>query len=309
MGICCVNNNVIEPQSIVDVPNLKKITIQSNKSSRRDKEKIKKNFNEKENNENKTIVINKSNITVNDNSNNKILNEDKKDNQYKNISANSQLNAGKETNRNSHISDNKKANSNNHIHEININPIKKEQILEKKKNKKEINLIILGDKNIGKSCFVIKFVENIFEKLYIPTINLEIKKKVVSYNTHQYQLNFIVTSGNDYKEDYENYYNEADFFLVFYDITNEKSFEILKKLIQNEINKFYFEYINGTPNILLVGNKIDLENEREVKIEEVEKYCKESKLSNFDISIKSNKNINLMMNFILKAFDQVSYVG
>ena len=307
MGICCVNNNVIEPQSIVDVPNLKKITIQSNKSNNKEKEKVKKNFSEKEINENKTIEINKVNITVNDN--NKIINEDKKDNQYKNISANSQLNAGKETNRNSHISDNKKANSNNHIHEININPIKKEQILEKKKNKKEINLIILGDKNIGKSCFVIKFVENIFEKLYIPTINLEIKKKVVSYNTHQYQLNFIVTSGNDYKEDYENYYNEADFFLVFYDITNEKSFEILKKLIQNEINKFYFEYINGTPNILLVGNKIDLENEREVKIEEVEKYCKESKLSNFDISIKSNKNINLMMNFILKAFDQVSYVG
>jgi small GTP-binding protein len=307
MGICCVNNNVIEPQSIVDVPNLKKITIQSNKSNNKEKEKVKKNFSEKEINENKTIEINKVNITVNDN--NKIINEDKKDNQYKNISANSQLNAGKETNRNSHISDNKKANSNNHIHEININPIKKEQILEKKKNKKEINLIILGDKNIGKSCFVIKFVENIFEKLYIPTINLEIKKKVVSYNTHQYQLNFIVTSGNDYKEDYENYYNEADFFLVFYDITNEKSFEILKKLIQNEINKFYFEYINGTPNILLVGNKIDLENEREVKIEEVEKYCKESKLSNFDISIKSNKNINLMMNIILKAFDQVSYVG
>ncbi len=307
MGICCVNNNVIEPQSIVDVPNLKKITIQSNKSNNKEKEKVKKNFSEKEINENKTIEINKVNITVNDN--NKIINEDKKDNQYKNISANSQLNAGKETNRNSHISDNKKASSNNNIHEENISLIKKEEILEKKKNKKEINFILLGDKNIGKSCFVIKFVENMFEKIYVPTIGLEIKKKVVSYNTHQYQLNFIVTSGNDYKEEYENYYIDADFFLAFYDITNEKSFEILKTLIQNEIYKFYFEYTDGTPNILLVGNKIDLESEREVKKEEVEKYCKENKLSNFDISIKSNKNINLMMNIILKAFDQVSYVG
>ena len=307
MGICCVNNNEIEPQSIVDVPNLKKITIQSNKSSSKEKEKIKKNFYEKENNENKTIEINKFNITVNDN--NKIMNEEKKDNQYKNISANSQLNAGKETNRNSHISDNKKANSNNNIQEINISPIKKEKILGKKKNKKDINIIFLGDKNIGKSCFVIKFVENMFEKIYVPTIGLEIKKKVVSYNTHQYQLNFIVTSGNDYKEEYENYYIDADFFLAFYDITNEKSFEILKTLIQNEIYKFYFEYTDGTPNILLVGNKIDLESEREVKKEEVEKYCKENKLSNFDISIKSNKNINLMMNIILKAFDQISYVG
>ena len=307
MGICCVNNNVIEPQSIVDVPNLKKITIQSNKSNNKEKEKVKKNFSEKEINENKTIEINKVNITVNDN--NKIINEDKKDNQYKNISANSQLNAGKETNRNSHISDNKKASSNNNINEENISLIKKEEILEKKKNKKEINFILLGDKNIGKSCFVIKFVENMFEKIYVPTIGLEIKKKVVSYNTHQYQLNFIVTSGNDYKEEYENYYIDADFFLAFYDITNEKSFEILKTLIQNEIYKFYFEYTDGTPNILLVGNKIDLESEREVKKEEVEKYCKESKLNNFEISIKSNKNINLMMNIILKAFDQISYVG
>ena len=146
-------------------------------------------------------------------------------------------------------------------------------------------------------------------KNYIFQIGLEIKKKVVSYNTHQYQLNFIVTSGNDYKEEYENYYIDADFFLAFYDITNEKSFEILKTLIQNEIYKFYFEYTDGTPNILLVGNKIDLESEREVKKEEVEKYCKESKLNNFEISIKSNKNINLMMNIILKAFDQISYVG
>ena len=69
MGICCVNNNVIEPQSIVDVPNLKKITIQSNKSNNKEKEKVKKNFSEKEINENKTIEINKVNITVNDNNN------------------------------------------------------------------------------------------------------------------------------------------------------------------------------------------------------------------------------------------------
>ena len=304
MGVCCIHNNSVEPQNIVDIPNIRKMTIQSNKSNR--EKKLEKNILEnekKKDDENKNI----ENKKIND----KNINEEKKDNssyiQYKNISSNSQINAGKETNRNSHISDNKK--QNNNISNKEIKMIKKDKILEKKKNKKEINLVILGEKNIGKSCFVIKFVENIFEKIYIPTIGLELKKKIVSYNTHQYQLNFIVTSGNDYKEDYINYYNEADFFLVFYDITNKNSFDKIKDIIHNEIHKYFFEYNDGTPNIILLGNKIDLENERVVSNEDVDKFCKENKLIHYDISIKSNKNINLLMNIILKAFDQVSYVG
>ncbi len=304
MGVCCIHNNLVEPQNIVDIPNIRKMTIQSNKSNR--EKKLEKNILEnekKKDDENKNI----ENKKIND----KNINEEKKDNssyiQYKNISSNSQINAGKETNRNSHISDNRKQNNNISNKEIKI--IKKDKILEKKKNKKEINLVIVGEKNIGKSCFVIKFVENIFEKIYIPTIGLELKKKIVSYNTHQYQLNFIVTSGNDYKEDYINYYNEADFFLVFYDITNKNSFDKIKDIIHNEIHKYFFEYNDGTPNIILLGNKIDLENERVVSNEDVDKFCKENKLIHYDISIKSNKNINLLMNIILKAFDQVSYVG
>ena len=172
MGVCCIHNNSVEPQNIVDIPNIRKMTIQSNKSNR--EKKLEKNILEnekKKDDENKNI----ENKKIND----KNINEEKKDNssyiQYKNISSNSQINAGKETNRNSHISDNKK--QNNNISNKEIKMIKKDKILEKKKNKKEINLVILGEKNIGKSCFVIKFVENIFEKIYIPTIVLELKKK------------------------------------------------------------------------------------------------------------------------------------
>ena len=290
MGVCCIHNNSVESQSIIDIPNMRKMTIQSNKSNR-EKQEVKNIDKDKKDNENENKNLENNNKNIKNNDINKNINEDKKEkcsyNQYRNVSSNSQINAGKETNRNSHLSDNKKLNNNNN-QEINI--LKKEQILEKKKNKKEINFVILGEKNIGKSCFVIKFVENIFEKIYVPTIGL-------------------VTSGNDYKEDYINYYNEADFFLVFYDITNKNSFDKIKDIIHNEIHKYFFEYNDGTPNIILLGNKIDLENERVVSNEDVDKFCKENKLIHYDISIKSNKNINLLMNIILKAFDQVSYVG
>ena len=167
MGICCVHNNVIEPQSIVDFSTKKRIAniingnlIKENEKSTNLKENEKKNIEEN--------VI--SSLT---NNNNKSINEERRENSFdnadKNISSISQNNAGKETNGNSNISDIKKPNKNP--------PLNKEIILNKKKNKKEINFLLLGDKNTGKSCFILKFIDNYFEKKYIPTTGFKLKKK------------------------------------------------------------------------------------------------------------------------------------
>jgi len=316
MGVCCASQN-IEPNSMVDMSNIEnQKSVNLNQSINYNKKEIKPI--EEENNiiqkesikKNESIKVNNNNKNLNkknSNNENKTDIESKKEKiLYKQTNNdNSPVIAVKETNINSHLSENKisKQNSQNKKNEEK----EKNEKNKKNKNKNEINIVFIGDTNTGKSCFVIKFVENVFEKLYIPTLGSEIKKKIVSYNTHKYQLNFIVTSGNDYKDDYTEYYNNADFFLVFYDITNKKSFDCIKNIIQNEIMPFFFSYKDGTSNIILVGNKIDLENERNVKIEEVEKYCKEKKFIFYEISIKTNKNINIMMNTLLKSFDQISY--
>ena len=319
MGVCCASQN-IEPNSMVDMSNIEnQKPVNLNQSINYNKKEIKPI--EEENNiiqkesikKNESIKVNNNNKNLNkknSNNENKTDIESKKEKiLYKQTNNdNSPVIAVKETNINSHLSENKiilKQNSQNKKNEEKEKD--KNEKNKKNKNKNEINIVFIGDTNTGKSCFVIKFVENVFEKLYIPTLGSEIKKKIVSYNTHKYQLNFIVTSGNDYKDDYTEYYNNADFFLVFYDITNKKSFDCIKNIIQNEIMPFFFSYKDGTSNIILVGNKIDLENERNVKIEEVEKYCKEKKFIFYEISIKTNKNINIMMNTLLKSFDQISY--
>ena len=319
MGVCCASQN-IEPNSMVDMSNVEnQKPVNLNQSINYNKKEIKPI--EEENNiiqkesikKNESIKVNNNNKNLNkknSNNENKTDIESKKEKiAYKQTNNdNSPVIAVKETNINSHLSENKiilKQNSQNKKNEEKEKD--KNEKNKKNKNKNEINIVFIGDTNTGKSCFVIKFVENVFEKLYIPTLGSEIKKKIVSYNTHKYQLNFIVTSGNDYKDDYTEYYNNADFFLVFYDITNKKSFDCIKNIIQNEIMPFFFSYKDGTSNIILVGNKIDLENERNVKIEEVEKYCKEKKFIFYEISIKTNKNINIMMNTLLKSFDQISY--
>ena len=318
MGVCCASQN-IEPNSMVDMSNIEnQKPVNLNQSINYNKKEIKPI--EEENNiiqkesikKNESIKVNNNNKNLNkknSNNENKTDIESKKEKiLYKQTNNdNSPVIAVKETNINSHLSENKISKQNSQNKKNEEKEKDKNEKNKKNKNKNEINIVFIGDTNTGKSCFVIKFVENVFEKLYIPTLGSEIKKKIVSYNTHKYQLNFFVTSGNDYKDDYTEYYNNADFFLVFYDITNKKSFDCIKNIIQNEIMPFFFFFFFGTSNIILVGNKIDLENERNVKIEEVEKYCKEKKFIFYEISIKTNKNINIMMNTLLKSFDQISY--
>ncbi len=306
MGVCCVSHSM-DPKSMIDMSNIdqsklmnKNQNINNNKEENNKLESNKNLIKENPKKENLNENKNPSNNIINNENKVEII-EGKKEKQIdKNINNdNSPVNAEKQTNNNSHL-------SNNTMSKKNSQNLKKE-IVKKKKNKNEINIVFLGDTNTGKSCFVIKFVENIFEKIYIPTLGSEIKKKIVSYNTHKYQLNFIVTSGNDYKDDYTDFYNNADFFLVFYDITIQKSFDNVKEIIQKEILPYLYIYKDGVSNIILIGNKIDIENERKVKIEDVENYCKENKFIFFEISIKTNKNINQMMNTLLKSFDQISY--
>lgn len=173
------------------------------------------------------------------------------------------------------------------------------------KNKNIINIVILGASNVGKSAFLIKLTESTFEKLYIPTIYCEVKTKVFSFNTHNYKLSLTDTASNDYKEDYTKIYNNTDFFLVFYDVTSYPTFSEAKNIINNEINK-YLSFYDEIPNICVVGNKTD-ESNKKVKTDEVSKYCNEHKYSFYEISVKTNKNVNQMMQEIVKVYDKIAY--
>ena len=122
------------------------------------------------------------------------------------------------------------------------------------KNQTTINLIILGASKVGKSAFLIKITENIFEKLYIPTIYVENQKRIVNYNSKQYTFNYTVTATGDYKEDYTSVYNGMHFFLVFYDVTNTSTFNEAQKLYNKELKFKHMHYNYEVSNIFFVEN-------------------------------------------------------
>ena len=83
------------------------------------------------------------------------------------------------------------------------------------------------------------------------------------------------------------YFKYSNGVILLYDITNLKSFNIIKKL-NEEINK------NAPPNIkkILIGTKCDLEERRQVSKEEGKKLANELCINNFfEASAKTGKNI------------------
>ncbi len=82
--------------------------------------------------------------------------------------------------------------------------------------KSEINIVILGDSEVGKSSFAIHYLRNKFEQYHVATIGLENFQTSLNCNYTKYILNFIITSGIvQYRVDYTSYFEAANFFLIF----------------------------------------------------------------------------------------------
>ncbi len=83
------------------------------------------------------------------------------------------------------------------------------------KDSNKINIVIIGQKEVGKSSFCIRFVENRFEDFYIPSIGVEKFTKMTAYNSRNFKINFSVICGSDKLKKWINLIEEADFFFFF----------------------------------------------------------------------------------------------
>jgi len=150
-------------------------------------------------------------------------------------------------------------------------------------------LILGGDGAVGKTSMVHRFVEDTFAKDYKSTIGTSIMKKECLFKGLESSVRFVIwdlAGQAQFKRVRQSYLANAEAGILVYDVTNRASFE-------NIIN-WHKEIATGSPNIslILVGNKIDLENEREVTIQEGEEVSEKLNLSYIETSAKTGTNIN-----------------
>jgi tRNA U34 5-carboxymethylaminomethyl modifying GTPase MnmE/TrmE len=170
-------------------------------------------------------------------------------------------------------------------------------------NRTFINIMIIGDKNTGKTSFLKLLKNNKFSDKYEATKEDEesYDKKIV-INQNNINMNILVCNNINKKEVLN---SNKDYYLLFYDITNLNSLEFIKKLyLENFIKKLQI-IDNKLSNIILVGNKIDLKQDDSI-YNQMENFCKENNLNHFEISTKNNKGINEISNLLVENFNNLS---
>ena len=158
----------------------------------------------------------------------------------------------------------------------------------RKQTMQKYNIMTLGNSAVGKTSFIIRYTENTFKEVYLTTLGIDYKTKVVKMkNKKSYMINFFDTAGQEkYKSISINVIKNANGILLMYDITNKSSFESISNWMKNII-----EIKGNNFPVILVGNKTDLIDKREVSTEEGENIAQKYGIKFFEISNKYGTNV------------------
>ncbi|CAD8054403.1 unnamed protein product [Paramecium primaurelia] len=148
-------------------------------------------------------------------------------------------------------------------------------------------LLLIGTSGVGKSCMLMRYVDNNFTNNFYNTIGVDFKIKSIFLENKNIKLQIWDTAGQDrFRTITCSYYRGAHGIIIVYDITDRESFDSVK-MWMSEIDKYAQEDVIR----MLVGNKCDMEDKRAVSYEEGEALAKQLKLQFIETSAKLSTNI------------------
>ena len=149
-------------------------------------------------------------------------------------------------------------------------------------------ILIIGDSGVGKSNLLLRYVKNEFASDMRSTVGVEFGTKMLKIENYDVKAQIWDTAGQErYRAITSAYYKGAKGVLIVYDITRKNSFENVDKWL----NDFKMKSDEDAA-IVIVGNKSDLINEREVSIEEATLKAQVNHLAFFETSAKENENVH-----------------
>ena len=155
-------------------------------------------------------------------------------------------------------------------------------------------ILLIGNSSVGKSSLLLRFVDDAWSDVFVPTIGVDFKVRTLKINNSLIKFQIWDTAGQErFKNITANYYRGAHGILVLYDITDVDSFKNLNNWLM-EIEK------NAKSNVVkvLIGNKSDLSSLRKVSVEEGEEFAEENGMKFIETSAKNRDNV-------LEAFEEL----
>ena len=156
-------------------------------------------------------------------------------------------------------------------------------------------LIVIGDSGVGKSCLTNNAIKNTFDDAYNATVGFEFFTFNIRFNGKVVKLQIWDTCGQElYRSLITNFYRNSSLAVIVYAINSKDSFEDIEMWLR-ELRT----HSSPDVKVFLIGNKVDLEDEREVRKEDAEAFCKENNINLFmESSAKTGFNAQ---NIFIKA--------
>ncbi|XP_025192502.1 ras-related protein Rab-43 [Melanaphis sacchari] len=150
-------------------------------------------------------------------------------------------------------------------------------------------IVLIGDCGTGKTCVVQRFKSGTYAENQGNTIGVDFSMKTIKIDGKKVKLQIWDTAGHErFRTITQSYYRSANGVLLVYDITKRATFLNLQRWVE-EVRR----YTSSNVLLVLIGNKCDLEENRQVELSEADAMCEyfPELLSVLETSAKENKNI------------------
>jgi len=151
----------------------------------------------------------------------------------------------------------------------------------------QFKFLVIGESGVGKTCILLRFIDDFFQPNYLSTIGIDFQTKIVTLKDKMIKLQIWDTAGQErFRTITKTYYRNSHGVILTYDVTDRDSFKSIGgwvKQIEQNSDKHICK--------VLVGNKCDKEG-RTVTLEEGEKLAEQYNMKFFESSAKTNYNVS-----------------
>ncbi|MCE7735482.1 MAG: GTP-binding protein [Candidatus Heimdallarchaeota archaeon] len=163
-----------------------------------------------------------------------------------------------------------------------------------------IKLILLGNGSVGKTSLATRFAKNTFKSEYQPSIGVNLLVKMVAYQDQFIKVLVFDTAGQEFMSSLrKQHYTGANGAVIVFDLSSRVTFDNLVRWV-DEVREEV-----GDLKTIIVGNKIDLEDERVISYDEALSYSKSVNAEYLESSAKEDIRVNdIFQPFIEEAVKQ-----
>jgi small GTP-binding protein len=151
-------------------------------------------------------------------------------------------------------------------------------------------ICLLGDGEVGKTSLIRKFVYDDFDDKYLMTIGTKITKKTMVLNSGQEEINLTMMINDivgqvEFERIHKQYYRGSKAGIFVCDLTRKSTLERMEWWLDS------FNQVVGEVPLILLGNKLDLVEQRQVSENDLAQFARNFNCSYYLTSAKTGENV------------------